>query len=413
MSDQDAAHPDGSPTLTLRGGGWLIVATVVAMVVMLAWGLSGIFGANRPIGDGRTIESYQFQLTPMNADAEFLVASGNPRDFLQTLDAPRTMAGSNMLQYNQDQRRKYVVTTDRVAGVTVNGESRAYPLAVLNAHEVVNDTLGGVPIAVSFSPLTDSLVVFDRRIGGIQRLFRVSGLLYNSNLVMYDVLDSPTPEGTSVHEPAENALDAGSATPSATSSATPGATSSAHVPSLWSQLEARAIAGPAAEAGLALTPLPNTAIASWKQWLALHPDTTVVLPDPSATQRYKEFSYSRYMLTPRIDYPVRNLQAERPEPTSIETLLDAHARGEAPTRKVPAVQVTAGGETAVWPLAHLLAQTGNQDGEWTTQLGGVPLVVTTQRAPLNAIVRSADGSPVVVVPQLWFAHEAFGAAPAN
>ncbi len=397
MSDQDAPHPDGSPTLTLRGGGWLIVATVVAMVVMLAWGLSGIFGANRPIGDGRTIESYQFQLTPMKADAEFLIASGNPRDFLRTLDAPRTMAGTNVLQYNQDQRRKYVVTTDRVAGVALNGESRAYPLAVLNAHEVVNDTLGGVPIAVSFSPLTDSLVVFDRRIGGVQRLFRVSGLLYNSNLVMYDVLDGPAPDVTAAREAADGA------TPSATS---------AHVPSLWSQLEARAIAGPAAEAGIALTPLPNTAIASWKQWLALHPDTTIVLPEPSATQRYKEFSYSRYMLTPRIDYPVRNLQAERPEPTSIEALLDAHARGEAPTRKVPAVQVTAGGETAVWSLAHLLAQTGNQDGEWTTRLGGVPIVVTTQRAPLNVIVRSADGSPVVVVPQLWFAHEAFSAAHA-
>ncbi|MBL9140261.1 MAG: hypothetical protein JNK53_00220, partial [Phycisphaerae bacterium] len=129
MSDE--AHPNGAPTLTFRGGGWLIVATVIVMLAVVVWALAGVWGANRPIGDGRTLASYQFVLEPLLADERFLVSSGNPRDFLQAMDQPKSMAGSNVLQYNQDQRRKYVVTTDRVAGITVNGESRAYPLAVL------------------------------------------------------------------------------------------------------------------------------------------------------------------------------------------------------------------------------------------------------------------------------------------
>lgn len=132
-----------------------------------------------------------------------------------------------------------------------------------------------------------------------------------------------------------------------------------------------------------------------------------MLPDPAEKQRYKEFSYARYLLTPRVDFPARNLPAGDPEHTSVASMLDAHAHGREPTRKTPVVVVTAAGETAVWPLPHLLAQTGGQDGTWNTTLGGVPLVVTTQRTPLAVTVHAANGAPVTVVPQLWFARRAF------
>ena len=78
------------------------------------------------------------------ADRGVLVGSGSPRDFLPSLDAPAVMRSADMLRWNAEHRTKYVVSNDRVAGVVVNGEARAYPLAVLNAHEVINDTLGGV-----------------------------------------------------------------------------------------------------------------------------------------------------------------------------------------------------------------------------------------------------------------------------
>ena len=374
----------GAPTLTFRGGGWVIVLTLVLVAGLLTWALLGVMSGTHPVGDGRTLASYGFALEPLKADRAYLVSSGNPRDFLQTLDNPSTIRGAEMLDYNQNQRRKYVVTTDRVAGVALNGEARAYPLHVLNAHEVINDTLGGVPIAVSYSPLTDSVVVFDRRVGGASnppRLFKVSGLLYNSNLVMYDqAADAPAQPGA----PAAGA-------------------------SLWSQLGLRAVAGPAAAAGAVLEPLPGVNIATWKQWLALHPDTTVVAPDPGSAQRYKEFSYARYYLTPRVDYPVAALPQEQPEFTQVDEALAAVAAGKPTTRKTPVLRVRAGGQEALWTLYELLQHTNGQDGEWTTTLGGVPLKVNVQRSPAAAVVQSENGAPVLVIPQLHFAERAFAA----
>jgi len=167
----------GFPTLTVRGGGWVILAGLVLVCAFLGWALSGIFVGDRPVGSGNDPAAYGFVLEPLRAERGWLVGSGSPRDFLPSLDAPTVMRGSEMLRWNDEHRTKYLVSTDRVAGIVVGGEARAYSLAVLNAHEVVNDTLGGVPIAVSYSPLTDSLVVFDRRVDGAERTFHVSGIL--------------------------------------------------------------------------------------------------------------------------------------------------------------------------------------------------------------------------------------------
>jgi hypothetical protein len=259
----------------------------------------------------------------MLADRAYLVGSGNPRDFLVSLDRPDTIRGSEVLRWNSEHRRKLVVPTDRVAGIVINGEARAYPLSILNAHEVVNDVVGGVPIAVTFSPLTDSLVAFDRRVGGIERTFHVSGLLLNSNLVMYD---RPTAAGaTGTPEP---------------------------VPSLWSQLGMRAIAGPEAARGTRLEPLPDTNVTSWSMWHAAWPDTTVAMGTPAMASRYKELSYARYCLTPRVDFPVDGLVDGPPEPQSAAAALEAAAAGAPRTRKAAVIEVRESGERAVFSLAE-------------------------------------------------------------
>jgi hypothetical protein len=369
---------DGSPTLTFRGGGWVIAVTVVVAAAFILWAISGAIWGTRPVGGGNDPAAYGFDLSDLAPEARAtLVGSGNPRDFLVAYDLPAVIPGAEMLRFNADRRSKYVVTADRVAGVVVNGAARAYPLAVLNGHEVVNDVLGGVPIAVTFSPLTDSVMVFDRRIAGEERLFRVSGLLWNSNLVMYDV-------------PADPARRAGAAA------------------SLWSQLGMRAIAGPAARGPVRLEPLPDVNIASWRMWLAAHPDTTVILPEPQTVKRYKEISYARYCLTPRVDFPVDRLVDGSAEPASADAAIAEAAAGRARTRKAAVIEARLpGGARASWSLAELAARAGQAE---TVELeaGGVPLVATVQRAPLAAMVRRKDGQPLVVVPQLWFAHEARG-----
>jgi hypothetical protein len=372
-----SARPHGHPTLTLRGGGWVLVAMALVIGAFLLWATSGVFMAERPVGRGSDPSTYGFTLEPMLADRAYLVGSGNPRDFLVSLDRPDTIRGAEVLRWNSEHRRKLVVPTDRVAGIVVNGEARAYPLSILNAHEVVNDVVGGVPVAITFSPLTDSLVAFDRRIDGTERTFHVSGLLLNSNLVMYD-----RPAGASG-----------------------GTADAAGAPSLWSQLGMRAIAGPAAARGMRLEPLPDVNIASWQMWLAAWPDTTVALGTPAMASRYKELSYARYCLTPRVDFPVDGLVDAAPEPQTATAALEAAVAGAPRTRKTAVIEVREGGERAAFSLAELAARAAGAD-RVTVNVGGRDIELRVQSAPLAAMARGADGRPVVAVPMLWFANAA-------
>lgn len=75
---------------------------------------------------------------------------------------------------------------EQVVSVEVRGEAKAYPLQILIWHEVVNDTVGGTPVAVTYCPLCNAAIAFDRRVGGRTLAFAVTGNLRRSNLVMYD-----------------------------------------------------------------------------------------------------------------------------------------------------------------------------------------------------------------------------------
>jgi hypothetical protein len=77
--------------------------------------------------------------------------------------------------------------TDRVVVPDIDGQEwRAYPLRILNYHEIVNDRLGDLPVAVTWCPLCGTIVVYDRRVGDQTLTFGVSGKLADDNLVMYD-----------------------------------------------------------------------------------------------------------------------------------------------------------------------------------------------------------------------------------
>lgn len=265
---------------------WIVVgASAILVLALLVFALAGVFFGERPIGDGRNIESYQFDLGNLRVPREALVASGQPRDVLLALDNPKCIAGKDIEEFNHNAgRNKYLVTTDRVVGLTIDGQSRAWPVRLLNAHEIIHDEFGGLPLAITLSPFCDSAMVFDRRAdcgagaGGSVLTFGVSGLLLNGNLVMYD-------RGAKDH--------------------------TTHVASLWSQLGAAAIAGPAAARGARLCAIPGVVVCLWGQWLAAHPDTTVALPDEESLRRIKAFSYERYLDSPDLEWPVVPLEGGR------------------------------------------------------------------------------------------------------
>ena len=79
-----------------------------------------------------------------------------------------------------------LVDREPVIAVEINGDARAYPLGILTRHEISNDVIGGVPVAVTFCPLCNSAIAFEREFGGVLYNFGVSGFLRNSDLIMFD-----------------------------------------------------------------------------------------------------------------------------------------------------------------------------------------------------------------------------------
>jgi hypothetical protein len=107
-----------------------------------------------------------------------LLSGGPPPDGIPPIDDP---------QFEQADEVDWLEDTEAVLSLTVEGETRAYPLRVMTWHEIVNDVVGGVPVAVTYCPLCNSGVAFERQVRGEGVFsFGTSGLLYADNLVMYD-----------------------------------------------------------------------------------------------------------------------------------------------------------------------------------------------------------------------------------
>lgn len=107
-----------------------------------------------------------------------LLSGGPPPDGIPPIDAPRFESVEEAATWLTDESPLMVVE--------VNGDVRAYPLAVMTWHEIANDTIGGVPVVVTYCPLCNSGLAFERTVDGEVLDFGTSGLLYRSNLVMYD-----------------------------------------------------------------------------------------------------------------------------------------------------------------------------------------------------------------------------------
>lgn len=106
------------------------------------------------------------------------LGSTDPRDGIPPIDVPifETVSLAS----------EWIAPNEPGALVQVNGEARFYPLSIMTAHEIVNDAFGDVPVAVTYCPLCNTAIAFDRRVNGEVLDFGVSGLLRNSDLVMWD-----------------------------------------------------------------------------------------------------------------------------------------------------------------------------------------------------------------------------------
>lgn len=260
--------------------------------------------------------------TPADQPLEQLSQGCPRRDCIPSIDAPRFAPGD---------RAEHVGATDLVLGLHIGGVARAYPTSILNFHEIVNDTLAGQPVAVTFCPLCGSGTAVRRVLDGKVVEFGVSGLLFDSDLVMYD-RDSH---------------------------------------SLWQQITGRAFVGP--RRGTQLESLP-LAMTTWAEWQAAHPHSEVLLPPSHALGDYRRDPYQGYLQKAELMFPVRaNDLRVHPKTVvhGIELGTAAAAVSERLLRADTTVSQTVGEHALTWTLGA--------DGQVSVQVDGAPASAVAHR----------------------------------
>ncbi|HJN23414.1 MAG: DUF3179 domain-containing (seleno)protein [Alphaproteobacteria bacterium] len=108
---------------------------------------------------------------------EEILSGGPPKGGIRSIGHPVSVSVFKV---------KVLTDTEPVIGLVIDGDARAYLLSVLTRHEIVNYIVGGIPVTVTYCPLCNSGIVFDRSLGGKVLNFGTTGKLRNSDLVMYD-----------------------------------------------------------------------------------------------------------------------------------------------------------------------------------------------------------------------------------
>ena len=171
-----------------------------------------------------------------------ILSGGPPRDGIPALDDPRFIRVPDA---------QGLFDREPVLTVEIDGAApRAYPIRYLMWHEIVNDRIGAVPVAVTFCPLCNSGITFDRRVRGEVLSFGVTGKLRHSDMIMYD----------------------------------------RQTESWWQQAEGRGIVGVMTGVELAMLP---TWMESWAEFRARHP-AGLVMAEPGFNRDYGRNPYRNY-----------------------------------------------------------------------------------------------------------------------
>ncbi len=193
-----------------------------------------------------------FDLKGSLIPSEQIHFGGPPKDGIPAIDSPKFVTGEYAAFLRDD---------DAVLGVIRSGVAHAYPVRILNWHEVVNDRFDDEAVVITFCPLCGTGVAFNASIDGRVLSFGVSGLLYNSDVLLYD----------------------------------------RQTQSLWSQLLAQAISGPMKGRFLTMLPLTHT---TWIDWRTRQPATEVLSPETGQARPYARDPYAGYASSGEIMFPV-------------------------------------------------------------------------------------------------------------
>jgi Protein of unknown function (DUF3179) len=187
---------------------------------------------------------------------EEIVWGGVTKDGIPALNHPRLLAAG---------KATYLDADDLVFGIEIAGDARAYPLRILDWHEMLNDTIGDVDVSLAYCTLCGSGILFETKVEGRPEpfVFGSSGFLYRSNKLMYDTETN----------------------------------------SLWNQFTGRPVVGPLTGSGIVLKTRPLV-ITSWAAWRGAHPDTRVVDIENGYARDYSPgAAYRDYFSSPDLMFP--------------------------------------------------------------------------------------------------------------
>ena len=193
-----------------------------------------------------------FDLTNTAIPAKQIFSGGPPRDGIPAIDQPHFVPAS---------KAGFMQSGDRVLGIVINGKARAYPIKILNWHEIVNDIFSGKALVVTYCPLCGSGIIYDARVNGKRLSFGVSGLLYNSDMLLYD----------------------------------------RQTKSLWSQILSKAISGSLRGKSLKII---SSSRSRWGLWKKQHPNTDVLSTNTGFDRDYKHSPYGNYDKSSKLYFQV-------------------------------------------------------------------------------------------------------------
>ncbi len=173
----------------------------------------------------------------------------------------------------------YLIDDDLVIGIRVGAEVRAYPHPILDWHEIVNDDIDSVSLAILYCPLTGSGMAWSRALpNNAITTFGVSGLLYNANLIPYDRATN----------------------------------------SNWSQMRLQCVQGALSGKFAATYPLVET---TWKTWKEMFPETPVIASKTGYSRPYGTYPYGDYKTDPLLIFPVSNVDTRLPRKERIHGII--------------------------------------------------------------------------------------------
>lgn len=184
-----------------------------------------------------------------------IVSGGPGKDGIPSIDHP--------IYNTVNEADRWLNDNEIVMALEYNGKKRVYPLQIMLWHEIVNDEINGEPVLITYCPLCESTLAFERMIMGKGVEFGTSGKLYNSNLVMYD----------------------------------------RKTDTYWSQLTGQAIVGELT--GEKLTSISIDAVY-WGDWKKAHPDSQVLSRDTGAMRPYGDDPYTDYYNDSSLIFPVEH-----------------------------------------------------------------------------------------------------------